>query len=710
MTWISLLFCSAAIAQPQDFSARLAVLETHRQALERVAVPAELEPEKQTRLLVLKRRIADGVETAEQVNTIWRKLEQTREWLLTHAAERPALPTGSFVQGHQVWIISNPVLHVTVDRKTFALDVRTPATGWRFRPCDEGDVVLQDGTSFSLASAQIATADAFRTGYSTGMELKLAGFPDRPSLTLHITMELVGPELLIEIAPGGDIEYLATLGWPKPIETGNSDNDLSVIPMMQGILLPGNWPQELHRKDLANSRTLYMPWWGQQRGAQGVLTILETSDDAGVAYDHPEGGPTRFQPLWYSSLGRLSYPRRIRYVFDDTATYVRMAKRYRRLVQEMGHFVSLAEKRIRTPNLDEVIGRPVVHIGALYHNVEGSRFFDSQQPENNHRLTTFAEVAGALRTLKDQGIEDAYVHLDGWGYRGYDNVHPDVIPPGPEQGGWNGLRALADTCDALGYLLAVHDQYRDFYLKAVSFDERLTVTRADGSRDEHAEWSGGRQTYLSPRFAPGYVRRNHDAFAAQGVKIRGAYLDVFAVVPLEESFQPAHPVTRSDCARYRRECFDLLRARGYVTSSEEPADYVVPSIDLVHHGPYPTLPKGYGPGKALGIPVPLFNLVYHDALLIPWPMADDGGWGIPDGDAAWLHCLLNAGLPYVSPGAKDEKVERARKAAALALRLGLQEMVNHEFLDAERRLQRTTFADGTQVTADFARKTVEITP
>ncbi len=80
------------------------------------------------------------------------------------------------------------------------------------------------------------------------------------------------------------------------------------------------------------------------------------------------------------------------------------------------------------------------------------------------------------------------------------------------------------------------------------------------------------------------------------------------------------------------------------------------------------------------------------------------GGGIPDGDAGRLHCLLNAGLPYVHPGSSDEQIARVQEAAELARRCGTLEMVRHEYLDPTRRLQRTTFGDGTTVTVNFATK------
>src|SRR5690606_5698555 len=113
-------------------------------------------------------------------------------------------------------------------------------------------------------------------------------------------------------------------------------------------------------------------------------------------------------------------------------------------------------------------------------------------------------------------------------------------------------------------------------------------------------------------------------------------------------------------------------------------------------------------GDASGIPVPLFNLVYHDSSLLPWEMGEDGGWGIPKGDAGWLHCFLNAGLPYVYPGASGEVLARVKEAAALAARCAHEEMVNHEILDAGFRKQRATYAAGTVVTVEFEGKTMEV--
>ncbi|MGI6459058.1 MAG: DUF5696 domain-containing protein [Candidatus Hydrogenedentales bacterium] len=706
MVSILVLWCQLAAAD--EFAPRLDTLHFHVERLGAITVPEAQQAAKAEKLAELEARLATGASNEDEFTALYQAIDAARMWLWAHAAEQPARADGSFAELDDRWQLETPELVLRLMKADFAMEVDADGQVWRFEASGTSDI-HKGGKEFSLLDAAQRTVEPFAPGYAVGMMITLTEFPDAPGFELRLCANLIGREIVFELAAVEHERDLTMIRWPKAIIPKQAPGFVSVIPRMQGMLLPGDWPQAVSGGDLCNSRSFYMPWWGQLDGRAGVLTILETADDAGGEYSHPEGGPTRIAPRWYPSLGQVRYLRTIRYLFDNDSNYVKMAKRYRRYVQEQGDFVSLAEKRVRTPGLDEVIGRPVVHLGALYHFVQEASLFYKDRIENNHRLQTFDQLADGLRSLKAAGIDKAYVHLDGWGFYGYDNGHPDVLPAGEEQGGWDGLRRFATTCEELDYFFAVHDQYRDFYFNAVSFDDRLAAVRLDGSREETSTWCGGPQTMLNPRFAPGYVRRNHDLFAAHEINVRGAYLDVFAVVPLEESTLPAHPLTRSDCARYRRDCFDLLRARGYVVSSEEPADYLVRSLDLVHHGPYATYPH-IGGGDATGIPVPLLNLVYHDSILLPWEMGDQGGWGIPRADAGWLHCLLNAGLPYVGPGASPDRIARVRMAAALAQRLAFQEMLDHELLDGSIRKQRATYADGTTVTVDFDARSYVIEP
>jgi hypothetical protein len=111
----------------------------------------------------------------------------------------------------------------------------------------------------------------------------------------------------------------------------------------------------------------------------------------------------------------------------------------------------------------------------------------------------------------------------------------------------------------------------------------------------------------------------------------------------------------------------------------------------------------------MGIPIPLFDLVYHDAILLPWSLGK-GAWGIPETDLGFLHGLGHAGLPYLGLDPSEEELDRVRTMCALNARVGLLEMTRHEFLGGSYQKQRFTYADGTTVTIDLDSGAYDIAP
>jgi hypothetical protein len=77
----------------------------------------------------------------------------------------------------------------------------------------------------------------------------------------------------------------------------------------------------------------------------------------------------------------------------------------------------------------------------------------------------------------------------------------------------------------------------------------------------------------------------------------------------------------------------------------------------------------------------------------------------------WGFCA--GGVPELPVTVKEvsaESLALIKQMAALNKRVGLLEMTNHEFLDANRRKERSTFADGTTVMVDWDADTVKIEP
>ncbi len=525
-------------------------------------------------------------------------------------------------------------------------------------------------------------------------------------IVLFAGIDYLSGEVILELRPRDNgADALRHCRWPG----GFAPEEVSrtVMPFMQGILIPGDWPEAVTPyvsgadPEFAFCRAnLYMPWWGvENRDGSAALLIVETADDAGSRLRHPAGGPTRLETGWEGSLGRMRMPRRVRIATFAAGDYVTLAKHYRRYRIERGEFVPLTRKIERTPMVEQLLGAGVLHFGIHYHFEPTSGLYNHADPAVNDVLVPAAEWAARIREFRRRAPR-AYVHVDGWGFRGYDNLEPDLLPPGRAGGGWEGLAELGDACREAGYPWALHQQFRDHYCDAASFSAEHLVHDEAQQVSYREIWPGGREGWLCQKFAPDWVRRNNRVLREAGIRPDGAYLDVFSIVPPDECFHPEHPVSRGESLQLRLACWRLIRSFWGIASSEEPCDWALGELDLVHHGPWPLSPNP-GRGPALGIPVPLFNLVYHDAVVIPW-LAEQarGGWGCPDDDISWLHALANGAVPYFNFSDSDEQLRAKQVICDLHRRVGCLEMTDHRFEDAGCRRSRTCFADGTEVTVD----------
>lgn len=504
---------------------------------------------------------------------------------------------------------------------------------------------------------------------------------------------------------------LAAIGLQPLAFNTTKGTGYTVLPRMQGVLIPAEGeqtPRGGHYEDVVFERNAYMPMFGQVTDSEafgkgfGYAAIFDTPYDARYKFDHDPGCDTVITPIFGSSLGRIGYKRSILYKFETGCDYTRIAKIYRSYLRENGRLVTLREKIARAPAVEKLLGTPVIHSDIAVHISPDSHYYNKENPEKNDRFTPFAVRSRQLRALKEKGIEHAYLHLDGWGRNGYDNLHPSPFPPHGASGGAEGMKELSDTCRELGFIFGIHDQYRDYYYDAPDFDIENAVQNEDGSHPYCDVWYGGKHSWLCSRLAPEYVKRNYDTFDKLGIKIEGTYLDVFSVVFLDECFNPNHRATREDCARARRKCFEILNARNIITSSEEAVDCIVPSIALCHHAPHflETFDRG---GEIAGIPIPLFNLVWHDCIVVPWNT--EGDWGFtPEGFDGLALAYINGGTAYLSVTAEKSDAGRIGELLKLHKIIGDRELVSHELIGGDPKHQRSVF-DGPNgkitVEADF---------
>ena len=615
-------------------------------------------------------------------------------------------------------------MEFTVSGTTVRFDERTmqfafTRDGAEWNTCADFKPTLQcaQGT-FAFADATSITHEQRETGTGTGIRSIFTGFGHSAySFETYVWVERASGDVLFEWIPLNEQGLnITNVTWPAAMDFDCADDhDTTLITHEQGVMIPNTWPTAVSTKDIAFDGRFetaggYMPWFAQLRAdGHGYIAICETPWNAGYGIDHPSNGPYTHINTWFEpSLGTMNYRRVVRYQFLDHADHTAVCKAYRSYVNERGRLRTLAEKAARNPSVRDLIGRSWVHIGIKTKVQPDSYYYDKDHPEKNESLVTFAQREKQMRTLHGMGAGRLYMHLDGWAQPGYDNAHPDYLPACQEAGGWEGMKSLVDACHEQGDIFGTHDQYRDYYFTAQTFDANNAIRLADG-----------RQTYLCAELAPDYVRRNFTQIAAHGIKLDCAYLDVFTCNEGDECSNPEHRMTRRECFDRRAECFEYLLSHGILSSSEEVSDWAVPSLIFCHYAPYDFQMRSPNEPRQ-GVPVPLYNLVYHDCVIEPWMMER-----VVDGDDYMLYALLNGGAPYLIRDAAyigvdgdmdDEQrartendIERCHTVAAFHERVGMQELVRHEFVDDDPLVQRSVFADGTAVTCDFHTQTYRIT-
>jgi hypothetical protein len=631
------------------------------------------------------------------------------------------------------WIIAGKKQRVLLNERNLAIDIETPAAKWSTVASSASDMKVKSGAQdlvLGLAQARTIQIVPYDAAFKTGVKITLSDWSQNQSqldLKLFLTVCLEGrdEDLVFDVAASENQTTLRQLDWPGALDA--QDIDYTLLSNGRGTLLPRNWPKEYYpvrtitpEGKIANTdhsllqshliESWSMSWWGFQKGKSAMMIIVETPDDAAYQFRHPAGGPTEIGPRWISQLKRFNYPRSGRMVFLDNGNYVDMAKRYRRYVMDTGLFVSLKEKVARTPAVADLLGTPQTRLSILHNLSPDSDRYDTKDASKNFSLTTFDERAQQLRELKKRGYDHVLVFISGWPHLGYDRQHPDSLPPPEKAGGWEGFKRLVDTARELGYPYILHDQYRDYYLDAPSYDAQFGVREEDarlppqafpGSRFGDSKqgdiplmrhWDGGKQAYLNNRFWLGHMVKNYQLFFDHGIHPQGIYNDVIGYVPPDADFNPEHPTTRTEAMAGRAATMTWARHNLGIMATEAGADWTIPYVDLIN--------QSGGGSKA--ILVPLYQLVYHDAVIISYGARDQ---------QSLLRGILNGGVPElpITP-ADDQTASLIRAMMALHKRVGLLEMTKHEFPDANYRKERTTFADGTTVTVDWDKNSFEINP
>jgi hypothetical protein len=144
----------------------------------------------------------------------------------------------------------------------------------------------------------------------------------------------------------------------------------------------------------------------------------------------------------------------------------------------------------------------------------------------------YSDIAAKLEELDRYGIRRSVVIIHDWQRSGYDNALPAHIPAAGDKGGDDTMKALVATAKRLGDLIALHENYVDYYPNYDHFHERDISLDSAGNRQN--AWYNPGTKIQSFAIQPDAILRLAETQSPEIHRRYGTnacYLDVHSAVP-----------------------------------------------------------------------------------------------------------------------------------------------------------------------------------
>lgn len=577
-----------------------------------------------------------------------------------------------------------------VKRLPKTLSAQSPQLEVTLRPVDATLTVRdrrgnRDWTQSAAASCYVLDAKAVPNGF----DLRLLEPVGVRQFEASVRLDPQHPEITVEIRGVG--EMLAPLQFPQPF--ASPAGTTLIMPVNEGMSYPvdDSTLRPMHYY-LYGGHGLCMGWYGITDGAAGLMTIVETPDDASVNVPRLE---KRLQlvPQWEPQKGQFGPARRLRYVFLDQGGYVAMCKRYRQYAQQIGLLKTLTEKRKALPLVDRLVGA----VNVWCWGMDAVKTAQEMQSLGMKRLLwSSVHKAEEIDQLNAQGLLTSR----------YD-IYQDVMDPA----NFPKLRGKHSDWPTEAWPHDIMFNAQGDWIKGWGVDGKDGVRYPCG--------------VLCDRVAPDYARRRIPP-ELQTKHYGARFIDTTTASPWRECYNEKHPLTRSESKHWKMELLRVVSEEcklvtGCETGHEASVPYLHFFEGMMSLGPYRVHDAGRKMPEILDeVPeqiakfqtghfyrLPLWELVYHDCTVSYWYWGDYNNKLPKVWDRRDLWNALYGTPPMfmftrkVWEQYRERFVESYRAATPVARATGYAEMLSHRWLTADHAVQETRFADGTTVTVNF---------
>lgn len=615
------------------------------------------------------------------------------------------------------WALENGRLRViiledgTVSVLEKGTDVNWMLGSPRLTMKDESSRKIQSVTSVSRGSNSLS----FGTSDGTQFEIKL-----------HLD------SVEYSVKPGEEVAEVFLLDEGLPLQPG--EDNYYAIPHRLGIMVPVQGKESYTRRFPAytTGNGYSMAMAGVVKNGSAILMhwedpyteiIVDYSVSASEGAEAGSNGPRLTMGL---ALRRSAQVVNIRPL--GKGGYVEIAKAYRPVARQRGFLKTLSEKVSENPDVEKFFGSADFKPFAYMPMAPNTRWNQTNKEVVQFRFS-FDECARLAEHLKnDLGIERSLLVLNGWINGGYDNLHPDILPAAAIMGGDKGLADCSSRVKKLGWVFGLHDNYQDMYKKAKSWDESYLIKNADGTPREGGVWAGGQCWLICSRVATDLASRPQNVPGVVKLCSPDLYFsDTVFAAGLYECSDPNHSTTKNEDILYKQRLCDYLRGQVGMFGSEEGREWGVAHSDyfegLMSHK------TGYNARREPpDIIIPLFHLVFGDCIPIYTHQSDRPRPEDPD---KILHHVLYAEMPVYffgehiywndpeqdyqiqdedrslySKGGRFNRIDQFIKntyefLSPLHRLTATMPMTGHEFLSADRNVEKTRFGTDVEIIVNY---------
>ncbi|RTE54045.1 hypothetical protein EHW67_08955 [Arenibacter aquaticus] len=525
----------------------------------------------------------------------------------------------------------------------------------------------------------------------------------------QLKLDQSGGILNVQIAEhqGGSYKLL-DLRYPARQFSLKTDEDkgAAVIPQKQGVICPSyifpmnggrfcKWDDATYNNKSVGSLQLFnngtgltMPWWGTYNEKSAVVGILEENSRPDMMYNinnngqylfNPKGEMSPYRrivfldPIWKLNVddGKMA----IDYHFIPEGDYVDMAKIYKKEAVKKGYFVTLKDKLARNPNVNKLPG-------AIYFGIYGGYPHYVNMPG---MAFTFDELKETIRSIhEDLGVHKAFIHA--WGT--FSNFVPHNFPISEELGGPAKLKAAVDLAKSYGYLYSSYHAYSPMLENDPDFTTELM------QRDEEGKLmnTGSRWARVDPKFQKSLAQKNIE----NEISYLGLEADITDIT---------FAAYRENGKEGRLELAKYIDSFNLVNGTEHGQEQWIPYFDMFEGMTY----LENRPLSVISHPAPLFNLVYHEAIANFGKIQDPDNEVTANGDfriKTLRSMLFGRGTtiffaPYEFEGMRPMIKMAQKLVSPVHKETFFSELLSHEYLSADFKVQRSQFSSGTEVVANL---------